>query len=78
MQINVDPRLGMPLGSNATKFSNYDTYENEEELLKEREEKTWRLNKISMTNEDINEEIKRERALKLLEEEIRRINVRKL
>jgi len=36
----VDPRLGMPLGSNATKFSNYDTYENEEELLKEREEKT--------------------------------------
>jgi len=31
-----------------------------------------------MTNEDINEEIKRERALKLLEEEIRRINVRKL
>jgi len=40
LQINVDPRLGMPLGSNATKFSNYDTYENEEELLKEREEKT--------------------------------------
>jgi len=31
-----------------------------------------------MTNEDVDEQIKRERVLKLLEEEIRRINVCKL
>jgi len=43
-----------------------------------KKEKTWRINKKSMSNEDVYEEIMRERVLKLLEEEIRRINDSKL
>jgi len=42
-----------------------DTYENEEELVKEREEKICRLNKRSMTNEDVDEKIKREIVLEI-------------
>jgi len=36
----------------------HDTYENEEELVEKSEKKTWRINKRSITNKDLNEEIK--------------------
>ena len=42
-----------------------DTYDNEEELVEEKEEKIRKINKRSMTNKDLDEEIKRERALEL-------------
>ena len=39
----------------------YDIYENKEEHVEERDDKTWRLNKRSMTNEDVDEEITRKK-----------------
>ena len=45
-----------------------NTYENEEELVEKGEGKTWRINKISLTNEDIDEEVKDRRLLELLKE----------
>jgi len=44
-------------------------HENEEEIIEEREKKTRRLNKRSMTNEDVDKEIKIEKEL--LKEEIK-------
>jgi len=49
-----------------------DTYDNEEELVEEKEEKIRKINKRSMTNKDLDEEIKRERALELWTKKFRK------
>ena len=56
----------------------HDPHEKKEELVEKREEKIWRINKRSMTNEDVDEGIKERRVLELFEGEIGRINDCKL